>query len=159
MTGLTKEPAVGDAGLTGWAIGPDDHDVYSRQYQEARSWLARLWYWFRPIVTKKKIAYVRADGGLSIVTPSQSFFFLLRRGGIVRHMRQIDAFGPMGIPVFEGTGEIMGPMSEDEAIAFLIWKDIPRGTNRIVVLDEAEIPSDRSRRNSWQLSEDGRIIA
>ena len=95
---------------------------------------------------------------MAIVIPSDHFFMLLRLGGVIRHMRMIDSYGQSGIPVFEGSGEIMGPMTEREALEFIAWKDIPRGTNRLAILPpDIELP-DRSRRPDWRLTDDGRVI-
>lgn len=148
---MKKIDVTGSSGVKGWALDPLDLDDYRETIAAAWFEWAWHWAWLRPTVTEKRIAY--EDGGLRILTPDPLFFFLLRRGGVFRHMRVIDQM--RGIPVFEGTGEVMGSMTEDEAIAFLAWKDIPRGINHVVVIDS--VPADRSNRKSWALTEAGTV--
>lgn len=155
---MKREFIVGHNGCHGWLPDPDEFDEYRESLGRAWSLWTRLWSLFRPAVTNKRIAYVRRDGGVSIVTPDDHFMMLLRRGGVVRHMRQIDDMGPSRAPVFEGSGETMRSMSEREALDFLAWKDIPHGVNRIVYLDRNDIPATRERRDAWRLDEAGRII-
>lgn len=155
---MIKHEITGANGLAGWSIGPDDYDAYLSSVAWAWSGWSRLWHWFRPPATRRRIAYERPDGGVSIVIPSDHFFMLLRRGGIVRHMRVIDAYGSSGIPVFEGTGEVMGSMTEIQALEFIAWKDVPRGTNRICYLPaDHELPP-REHRNEWRLSDDRMVV-
>lgn len=154
---MQKTPAIGNSGLTGWLSAPEALEAYRETVAAAWGLWSYLWQWFRPAVTDKRIAYTRKDGGLSVVTPDAVFFMLLRRGGVIRHMRVIDQWGPRGVPVFEGTGEVMGSMTEAEALAFLVWKDVPRGTNHVAIVES--VPSDRSNRAAWALDEAGRIVA
>ena len=154
---MRKTPVIGVRGLSGWRTEPDDLDAYLADYASAAQTWARIWAIFRPVITDNKISYTRPDGGLSIVTPDTTFFMLLRRGGVIRHMRVIDEWGARRVPVFDGTGEIMPSMTEDEALDFLIWKDVPRGTNHVVIVSTTLVPADRVRRNQWQLSESGAI--
>ncbi|MDO8632105.1 MAG: hypothetical protein Q7R41_16600 [Phycisphaerales bacterium] len=156
---MIKTEVIGNGGLTGWVIGLADLESYMSSVAHGWNGWARLWYWFRPPATRQRIAYERPDGGVSVVIPTDHFMILLRHGGVIRRMRVVDAMGPSGIPVFEGSGEIMGPMTEREALEFVAWKDIPRGTNRIVYLPaDYELPS-RERRNNWRLTDDNSGVA
>lgn len=154
---MKKIPTTGDRGFSGWAVEPEDHEAYFEHMARHWHFLARLWFWFRPPNTVWRIAYSRRDGGVSIVIPTPHMVALLKRGGVIRRMRQIDSLGPRGIPVFEGSGEFLPPLSEREAIEFIAWKDLPREVNHRAFLRADQIPQDRSRRNEWRLTEDGRI--
>lgn len=152
---MQKSETTGKAGLKGWSLDPLDHEEYRETVFQAWAEWAFHWAWFRPSVTEKRIAYTDRDGSLRVVTPDPLFFFLLRRGGVIRHMRVIDQWGQRGIPVFEGSGEVMGSMTEQEAFEFLAWTVAPRGTNHIAVIDS--IPEDRTNRNAWSLSDAGMV--
>lgn len=155
---MRKVETRGNAGLSGWTIEPDEIDAYFEHMARHWNFWWRLWYWFRPPNTKYRIAYSRLDGGVSIVVPTPHMVALLRRGDVIRHMRVIDALGPQGIPVFEGSGEFLQPMTEREAIEFIAWRDIPRAINHRMILSEGDIPRDRSRRNDWRLSDSGIVV-
>lgn len=152
---MQRIDATGSSGVKGWLTDPLDLDAYHESVAAAWGLWAYLWAWFRPVVTDKRIAYTRTDGGLSIVTPDPVFYMLLRRGGVIRHMRVVDQWGQRGIPVFEGTGEVMSSMTEAEALEFLIWKDVPRGTNHISIIEQ--LPASRVNRNAWSLSDAGTV--
>lgn len=155
---MKKIPIVGNAGVNGWAIEPDDQRAYFEHMARHWEFLSGLWYWFRPPNTAYRIAYSRPDGGVSVVTPTPWMMTMLKRGDVIRHMRQVDSFGPQGIPVFEGSGEFLPPMTEREAIEFIAWRDIPRAINHRMILSEGDIPRDRSRRNDWRLSDSGIVV-
>jgi len=130
-----KHPTRGARGLSGWTITQRELEDYFESIARAWQLRAHLWYWFRPPdVVRFCIRFdppdATFDAPAAILVPSEHFFMLLRVGGVIRHMRVIDQFGRNGIPVFEGTGEIMGPMTEREAMEFIAWKDVPRGVNR-----------------------------
>jgi hypothetical protein len=143
---LKKIQVQGSRGLHGWVVEPEDLHRYFEDMRLA-------WGNLPPVATGARIAYTPADGGpVCIVVPNEHFLSLLFKGGVIRHMRVIDDLGANGIPVFEGSGKILGPMTEKEAIEFIAWKDIPRGVNHIAFIDESAIPVDRTFRNAWQLA-------
>lgn len=144
-------PMRGEAGLSGWCVEPEDLDAYFEHMARHWDFWARAWYWFTPPV-KERIAYTHVVG-TNIVVPVPIFLLLVRRGDVIRHMRQVDSFGPNGIPVFEGSGEFMDPKTEREALEFLEWKDVPREVNHRVILTVDDIPKTRERRNEWRLGE------
>lgn len=152
-------PTVGDSGVRGWTIDPRELEAYFEHMARHWNFLSRLWYWFRPFDPTWRVAYSRTDGGVSIVYPSAWMMAMLKRGDVIRHMRVIDTYGPNGIPVFEGSGELMGPMTDDEAIRFVEWKDVPREVNHRVIMTADDIPASRARRNSWRLGESGIVEA
>jgi len=155
---MQRVDTVGGNGMRGWIVSLEDLEAYRSTVGAFMYLWASAWYLFRPKVTGKRIVYSRPDGGVSTIVPDDTFMILLRRGGVIRHMRVIGEFGPRRIPVFEGTGEIMGSMTEEEALAFLWWKDGLPGCNHWQVIPEAAIPKDRTRRNQWFLAEDGSIM-
>lgn len=140
---------------SGWMLDPDELEEYGEHVARHWNFLSRLWYWFRPPNTIYRIAYSRSDGGVSIVVPTPWMMALLKRGGVIRHMRVIDEVGPFKAPVFEGSGKLLHPMTELEAVEFIAWKDIPREVNHRVILTVDDIPKDRSRRNDWRLGDTG----
>lgn len=155
---MQKFPAIGDNGMIGWTAGFDDLEEYRDAVSRALDNIQHQWGDVRPVFTTRRIAYQPPKGGpLAIVTPAEPFMQLLRRGGVIRHMRVVDQTGRPAKPLFEGTGERLPSMTEDEALAFLTWKDVPHGANRVEIIDAAAIPDDRSQRNRWYLGEDGQI--
>ncbi len=156
---MQKIDCTGNAGLSGWTLSRDELISYQDEMIGAWRWWNEVWEWLRPS-QPYKIAYTNFDGSVSIVVPSIHFLAILQRGGIVRHMRVIDSMGqqPCGYPVFEGTGERLPSMSQKEAMEFVAWKDIPRGINHIAVIDGDSLPKSRERRDSWRLSDDGRVV-
>lgn len=59
--------------------------------------------------------------------------------------------------------EPIGPMTEEQAIEYLIMKDVPRAvwdqphgsnTRTMIIVKRSDIPTDRTFRNAWQLSQD-----
>jgi len=152
----SDEYVFGVEGRRGWLADHLSMSAYHDDVNQKWSQLSGMWQGNIPEV-RQVIAFERMDGCISIVAPSAHFYMMLRHGGTIRHMRQIDAYGPTLAPVFEGTGEILKSMTEREAIEFVAWKDVPIGTNRIVIVDKVDLPLDRRRRNEWQIQEDGRI--
>jgi hypothetical protein len=153
---MNKTKTRGNAGLDGWTTEPDDLEAYFETVQASWIMWAKLWYWFRPPV-QKVIAYeVPGQDRIAILVPAEIFLHLIKIGGIVRHMRQIDSTY-RGIPVFEGSAKIMPPMSEKEAFEFLAWKDIPRNVNRWSVVERDSLPP-RKDRDRWRLNQHGRVV-
>lgn len=150
---LRRDPATGDGGLSGWVIEFDEYEEYFAHMAKHWEFLDRLWHWFRPPLTEYRIAYEH-DGGLRVITPTHQMMALLMRGGVIREMRQIDAIGADGIPVFDGSGKLLPPMTEREALEFIAWKDIPRAVNRRTILTVNDMPKNKERRDEWVLSDD-----
>lgn len=46
--------------------------------------------------------------------------------------------------------------TEDEALAACLLKDVPEGSLSAKIVDESELPTDRSNRDSWSIK-DGKI--
>lgn len=95
-----------------------------------------------------------------VISPTPRFIAALMAGGYVLRERVVDQCSETGLPIFEGTGEIMEPMSYDEAIAFVVWKDMPRGVNHFQIMTTDDLPRvdgsiDKARmfRAAWRLKE------
>lgn len=98
-----------------------------------------------------RIVYAREDGGVSIVCPTIEMMHYLMTGGIIRDMRQVDIWDERGAPKMEGTGALLAPMTYQQAINYLAWRDVPAGILAVKIIPTSEIPVDRSYRNAWRL--------
>lgn len=112
-----------------------------------------------PVECNTRIAFHDdSQEAVKVITPAPRFIATLMAGGYVRHARVCRE--EAGRPVLEGTGEIMGPMSYDEAIEFLLWKDLPRGVNNYSIMTTDDLPRIRGDidlarkfRNAWRLEQ------
>lgn len=157
---MRRTQVTGRSGIVGWLAEPEDMALYLGEVEAAWTEFNRWWELFRPAVSTLRIAYDppgRGDKPVAIVVPVPHFMMMLMHGGVVRHMRVVDSYGPRGVPVFEGTGEVMGSMTERQAIEFLAWKDVPRGVNHWAIVDEARLPSTRECRALWRLMDNGEV--
>ena len=99
-----------------------------------------------------------------VLVPDPNFMACAIEGGVLppidTYLR--DQNVPDGEPKEHPYAEPIGPMSEEEAIEYLIMKDIPprvwrdyQGNRCIMKIVPVElIPSDRSFRNAWQINQD-----
>lgn len=101
--------------------------------------------------------YVPGEDGLRVLTPDARFMKALMHGGIVHRMRV--SHDEDGKPVFEGSGEPLGPLTEREAVEFIAWKDLPRGVNHYEIITTDDLPringsidAARAFRNTWRLN-------
>ncbi|KFC74497.1 hypothetical protein FG93_01083 [Bosea sp. LC85] len=114
-----------------------------------------------PVPCDHRIAYHdETQEAVKVMTPAPRFIAALMAGGFVRRVRCIGDDPVSGAPVLEGSGELMGPMSYDEAVAFVAWKDMPPGTNHFQILHTDDLPRiggsiDKARkfRAAWRLKE------
>lgn len=135
-----------------WQPSPEELHV---DWLRANVWSRHL----DPVACDARIAY--HDGtqeAVKVITPAPRFIAALMAGGYIRRARWLRDEG--GRPVLEGSGELMGPMSYDDAVAFVAWKDMPRGVNRYSIMTTDDLPRidgciDRARkfRAAWQLEE------
>jgi hypothetical protein len=153
---MKKTPTKGSAGFSGWTISAEDHEAYFQHMRAAWEFLDIIWADFIPNQTDLCIAWTNPEDGVAVVTrPTPWMMAMLKKGGIIRHMRPIDFFGERGVPVFEGSGNFLPPMTEREAIEFISWYSVPRETNHRMILRGCDIPLDRSRRSEWRLTDSG----
>jgi hypothetical protein len=104
------------------------------------------------------IAYEPAvDAPLSVVIPDPNWLAMAMAGGVLpaaevyqtRDLATIDAAPPIG------------PLSEEQAMEYLVQKDVPRGVwdrpgeNRrsFAITLKSMLPASRQWRNAWRLTE------
>lgn len=112
-----------------------------------------------PVECNHRIAFHDStQEAVKVITPAPRFIAQLMAGGYTRHKRCIGACETTGLPIFEGTNIIMGPKSYEEAVEYVAWRDMPRGTNRYTILHTDDLPRidgciDKARkfRNAWVL--------
>ncbi len=109
-------------------------------------------------MTELVIVYETKEG-TAVVHPAPEFVAALMRGGVVRNTRWVGDID--GKPVLEGGGELLPAMTEQEAVEFVAWKDVPvevqqahaRGNRPLVVIcRRAQLP-ERTFRNAWRLAD------
>jgi len=108
-----------------------------------------------------RIAYhTPQQDAVHVITPTARYMAALMAGGYVLNERVVGTCPETGLPIMEGSGEIMGPMSYDEALAFVIWKDMPAGVNHFQILTTDDLPrvggsidNARKLRAAWRLKE------
>lgn len=98
-----------------------------------------------------------------ILVPDPNWMAAAMAGGVLppieTYLRDQDV--PDGQPKEHPYAEPIGPMTEEQAIEYLIMKDIPqrvwkgyRGNRQILAIVPVEaVPSDRSFRNAWRVSQ------
>ena len=126
-------------------------DSYTRQLS------ARV----KPQPVDYRIVFERDDDGVSVVNPAPHYVAMLRAGNIIRRLRVL-ADNANGKPIYDGDGALLPPMSEQEAIEFVAWRDVPASVQlshatgnrpRIVICHKDQLPQTRVFRNAWRLSD------
>lgn len=115
----------------------------------------------RPVETSARIAYHdETQEAVKVVTPAPRFVAALMAGGYIKRKRCIGADLQSGLPMFEGVDEVMEPMTHDEAIAFVAWRDLPPGCNHFKIMSTDDLPRingciDKARtfRAAWRLED------
>lgn len=114
-----------------------------------------------PVGTSARIAYHdETQEAVKVVTPGPRFVAALMAGGYIKRKRCVGACPETGLPMFDGIDEVMEPMTHDEAIAFLAWRDLPPGCNHFKIMSTDDLPRidgciDKARkfRAAWRLEE------
>lgn len=130
---------------------------------EAKSRLA-------PVQSKYRVLFEDSqDEPAKVLVPDPNWMAAALAGNILppidTYLRDRDV--PDGQPKEHPYAEPIGPMTEEEAIEYLIMKDISPAVwrdyqgNRVVLkITPVElIPSDRSFRNAWKITQDAERIA
>ena len=132
---------------------------------EAKSRLA-------PVQSKYRVIFEHPenpDAPAAVLVPDPNWMAAALAGGILppidTYLR--DQSVPDGQPKEHPYAEPIGAMTEEEAIEYLIMKDIPpqvwrdyKGNRCILKIVPVElIPSDRSFRNAWKVNQDAERIA
>ncbi len=123
---------------------------------------------------------IEPDAPVKILIPAPSWMAAALHGGVlppihayVRDAERYAAYCEKNDPTTfswdaiggaeHWTAPPIGPMTEEEAIQYLIIKDIPahirapRNRQHIFVVRREEVSSDRTFRNAWELDEGGYI--
>lgn len=126
---------------------------------EAKSRLA-------PVQSKYRVVFedpAQPDACAAILAPDPNFLAAALEGGILppieTYLRDRDV--PDGQPKEHPYAEPVGPMTEEEAVEFLIKKDIPPRVwrdysgNRCIlrIVPVETVPTDRSFRNAWKINQ------
>ena len=132
---------------------------------EAKSRLA-------PVQSKYRVLFEHPespDAPAAVLVPDPNWMAAALAGGVLppidTYLR--DQSVPDGQPKEHPYAEPIGAMTEEEAIEYLIMKDIPpqvwrdyKGNRCILKIVPVElIPSDRSFRNAWKVNQDAERIA
>ena len=127
---------------------------------EAKSRLA-------PVQSKYRVLFEnpeQPDAPAAVLVPDPNWMAAALAGGILppidTYLRDHDV--PDGQPKEHPYAEPIGAMTEEEAIEYLIQKDIPpavwrdyQGNRAILRIVPVElIPSDRSYRNAWKVNQE-----
>ena len=101
------------------------------------------------------------DEPCKISTPAPEWLACALHGGILPPIETYirDRETPDDAPKEHPYAEPIGPMSEEEAMEYLILKDVPphvvahKGNRPVLkIMRRDAIPKDRSQRNAWRLS-------
>ena len=127
---------------------------------EAKSRLA-------PVQSKYRVVFedpAHLDAPLKVLVPDPNWMAAALAGGVLPPIETYlrDRGVPDGEPKEHPYAEPIGPMTEEDAIEYLIQRDISphiwrdyRGNRTILKIVPVElIPSDRTYRNAWVISQD-----
>ena len=132
---------------------------------EAKSRLA-------PVQSQYRVLFenpAEPDAPAAVLVPDPNWMAAALAGGILppidTYLRDRDV--PDGQPKEHPYAEPIGAMTEEEAIEYLIMKDIPpqvwrdyQGNRAVMKIVPVElIPSDRSFRNAWKINQETELAA
>ena len=116
-------------------------------------------YHLLPRPTEFVVVYETPQEGVAVVHPTDHFMAMLMHGWLARRMRDLGTRKDR--PAFDGSGELMPPMTEQEAIEFVAWKYVPIEVQRkhyagnralIVICRRSQLP-ERTYRDAWVMSD------
>ena len=126
----------------------------------------------KPVQSKYRVLFEdprEPDAPAKILVPDPNWMAAALAGDILPPIDtyQRDRLVPDGEPKEHPYAEPIGPMTEEEAIEYLVMKDIDpavwrdyQGNRCIMKIVPVElIPSDRSFRNSWRVKQEAEEIA
>ena len=126
----------------------------------------------KPVQSKYRVLFEdprEPDAPAKVLVPDPNWMAAALAGDILPPIDtyQRDRLVPDGEPKEHPYAEPIGPMTEEEAIEYLIMKDIDpavwrdyQGNRCILKIVPVElIPSDRSFRNSWRVKQEAEEIA
>ena len=125
-----------------------------------------------PVQSKYRVLFedpAAPDEPAKVLVPDPNWMAAALAGDILppidTYLRDRDV--PDGQPKEHPYAEPIGPMTEEEAIEYLIQKDIPpqvwrdyKGNRSVMKIVPVElIPSDRSFRNAWKINQEMELAA
>ena len=115
----------------------------------------------KPVQSKYRVLFEDPDAPDEVLVPDPNWMACALEGGILPPIEtyQRDRNVPDGEPKEHPYAEPIGAMTEEEAIEYLVQKDIDpavwrdyKGNRTILKIVPVEmIPSDRSFRNAWRI--------
>lgn len=119
-----------------------------------------------PVQSKYRVLYedpAEPDAPAKVLVPDPNWMACALEGGILPPIEAylVDKTTPDGSPKLHPYAAPIGPMTEEEAIEYLIKKDIPNRVwadykgNRVImkVVPVELIPTDRMFRNAWRINQ------
>ena len=121
----------------------------------------------KPVQSKYRVVFedpANPDAPAAVLVPDPNWMAAALAGGVLppieTYLRDRDV--PDGEPKEHPYAEPIGPMTEEQAIEYLIQKDISpavwrdyKGNRTILKIVPVElIPSDRSFRNAWKINQE-----
>jgi len=126
----------------------------------------------KPVQSKYRVLFedpATPDEPAKVLVPDPNWMAAALAGNILppidTYLRDRDV--PDGQPKEHPYAKPIGPMTEEEAIEYLIQKDIPpqvwrdyKGNRSVMKIVPVElIPSDRSFRNAWKINQEMELAA
>jgi len=127
-----------------------------------------LWakYNLAPVQSRYRVVFEdpsEPDAPAKVLVPDPNWLACALAGNVLPPIDTYlsDQEVPDGEPKSHPYAEPIGPMTEEEAIEYLVMKDIPRhiwnneGSNRrlLVITSVDNVPSDRTYRNAWRIAQ------
>lgn len=126
----------------------------------------------KPVQSKYRVLFedpTEPDAPAKVLVPDPNFMAAALAGGVLPPIDtyQRDRDVPDGQPKEHPYAEPIGAMTEEEAIEYLIQKDIPpqvwrdyKGNRTVLKIVPVElIPTDRSFRNAWKINQEMEMAA
>lgn len=117
------------------------------QYANICAWHPKL-----PMFQTKYAILFETEGVARITHPDPHFMAQLMFGNIICDMRQNGVWDEKGTPKMEGSGKVLPRMTEEEAVQYVAWRDVPAHVNRVEIVLRSAIPTDRTFRNAWVMN-------
>lgn len=128
-----------------------DHETSTRLRKEQFARIMRYHQNPCPYQTQYAVLY-EEQGQARICHPDPHFVAQLMQGGVICDMRQNGTLDEKGTPRMEGTGKVLPPLTEEEAVQYVAWRDVPAHVNRVEIILRSAIPTDRTFRNAWVMN-------
>ena len=120
-----------------------------------------------PVQSRYRVVFedpAEPDAPAKVLVPDPNWLAAALHGGVLPPVEAYlrDQNVPDGEPKVHPYATPIGPMTEEEAIEYLIMKDIPqkvwnnpnRNKTYLRITNVENVPSDRTYRNAWKLKEE-----